>query len=199
LKPYRYVAALVVALAVICILHFARLTSNQAVTLAEENALLKEEIGELTKRSTELDAAYKMQVDLLSRQVKELQDGQQALRDRTEFLDRGSADRPMKQSMTVTAYDLSYQSCQKVPSDPEYGITASGQKVKEWHTAAAGSALPFGTKIYIPYFKDMPNAGMFVVQDRGSAIKDNCIDVYISDSGACRKFGRQRLDVWIVK
>jgi len=40
---------------------------------------------------------------------------------------------------------------------------------------------------------------VFTVQDRGSAVKDNCIDVYIAENAACWKFGRQRLEVWVME
>lgn len=100
--------------------------------------------------------------------------------------------------MRVTAYDLSYASCRKYPDNPEYGITASGIRVKEWHTIAAGPELPFGTKVYIPYFKDKPNKGIFTVQDRGSAIKENCLDVYMSNNKDCKDFGLRYLEVYIL-
>lgn len=111
-------------------------------------------------------------------------------------ISRGSAD---VRKMRVTAYDLSVESCGKLPSHPLYGITASGEPVNEWYTVAAGPELPFGTKVYIPYFREHPNKGIFVVQDRGGAIKSNCIDVYMADGNACREFGVKQLDVWILE
>ncbi len=110
-------------------------------------------------------------------------------------ISRGSVD---VRRMRVTAYDLSVESCGKLPSHPEYGITTSGEPVKEWYTVAAGPELPFGTKVYIPHFKDKPNGGMFVVEDRGGAIKRNCIDVYMADGKACEAFGVKMLDVYVL-
>ena len=104
-----------------------------------------------------------------------------------------------KSRMKVTAYDLSYESCQKYPSSPAYGITASGEKVKEWRTIATGKQIPFGTKVYIPYFKDYPNEGIFIAEDRGGAIKNNCIDVYMKNNSDAMDFGVQKLDVYILK
>lgn len=98
----------------------------------------------------------------------------------------------------VTAYNLSYQSCQKHPDHPEYGITASGKRVQEWHTIAAGPELKFGTKVYIPYFKDKPNGGVFVVEDRGGAIKNGCLDVYMEDYNECMEFGVRLLEAYIL-
>ncbi|MCX7773376.1 MAG: 3D domain-containing protein [Clostridia bacterium] len=101
-------------------------------------------------------------------------------------------------TMRVKAYDLSYASCKKLPSHPEYGITASGSRVKEWYTVAAGPGIPFGTRIYIPYFKDKPNGGVFVVQDRGNAVKDNCLDVFMQSHKACMQFGVRNLEIYIL-
>lgn len=100
--------------------------------------------------------------------------------------------------MKITAYDLSFESCGKHPDHPAYGITASGEPVKEWFTVAAGKELPFGTKVYLPYFKNKPNKGMFVVKDRGGAIKRNCIDVYMKSYEDCMKFGVKYLEVYIL-
>lgn len=99
--------------------------------------------------------------------------------------------------MRVTAYDLSFASCKKKPDHPEYGITASGEKVQAWHTIAAGPELPFGTKVFIPFFRDKPNKGIFTVEDRGSAIKENCIDVYMESNEDCKNFGLRYLEVYI--
>lgn len=99
----------------------------------------------------------------------------------------------------VTAYDLSYQACGKYPDHPEYGITASGERVKEWHTIAAGPELPFGTRVYLPYFRDKPNRGIFVVKDRGGAVKNGCLDVFINDYDACMEFGVKYLEAYILE
>jgi len=116
----------------------------------------------------------------------------------TYLASRGSVDRVMR-VMRVTAYDLSYDSCGKYPSHPEYGITASGKEVKQWHTVAVGKNMKFGTRIYIPYFRDEPNGGIFVVEDRGGAIGNDCIDIYMSSHSDCMRFGVRYLDVYILE
>src|SRR5690606_32313382 len=102
-----------------------------------------------------------------------------------------------KKRMRVTAY-TEYE-CGKEPDHPEFGITASGNRVEKWFTVAAGPELPFGTVVYIPYFKDCENNGIFVVEDRGGAIRRNCIDVYIPDQKMVDEFGCKWLDVYVVK
>ena len=98
----------------------------------------------------------------------------------------------------VTAYTLAEDECGKAPSHPAYGITASGNRVVPWRTIAAGSGLPFGTKIYLPHFKDYPNKGVFIVEDRGGAIDATNIDVYFEDYQEAIKFGRRKLVGYII-
>ena len=77
------------------------------------------------------------------------------------------------------------------------GITASGAKASEWYTVAAGSCYPIGTVIYIPYFKDKPNGGWFVVQDRGGAISSNRLDIYMGTHSGALQFGRRNLTCYV--
>lgn len=66
-----------------------------------------------------------------------------------------------------------------------------------WYTVAAGSGYKLGTVIYIPYFANKPNGGWFVVQDRGGAISNNRIDVYMGTYNECISFGRRNLECYI--
>lgn len=102
---------------------------------------------------------------------------------------------PIVKTLNASAYTAS--TCDKLPSHPAYGITASGSKVKEWYTVAAGKSYPMGTVIYIPALKDKPNGGWFVVQDRGGAIKDNKLDIYMGTYNECIQFGRKNLECYI--
>jgi 3D (Asp-Asp-Asp) domain-containing protein len=60
--------------------------------------------------------------------------------------------------------------------DPVY--TASGEQA-EAGTIAADGSIPFGTRFYIPELDYIREDGIFTVQDRGSAIKGNTIDVFL--------------------
>ena len=77
------------------------------------------------------------------------------------------------------------------------GITASGAPASTWYTVAAGSCYPMGTVIYIPYFKDKPNGGWFVVQDRGGAISSNRLDIYMGSHSQALQFGRHELTCYV--
>lgn len=75
--------------------------------------------------------------------------------------------------------------------------TSCGATASSWYTVAAGSAYPVGTVIYIPYFANKPNGGWFVVQDRGGAITNNHLDVWMDSMGECLSFGRRSLECYI--
>jgi 3D (Asp-Asp-Asp) domain-containing protein len=167
--------------------------------LQAELLVLKKEISDLSKQNK----SYQEQIDELTQGLNEYRrivDEQNEtlfeLQDKTDFLSRGEEQRPIKQTMYVTAYWEG--SCGKAPDDPLYGITASGERVKEWYTIAAGPELPMGTVVYIPYFKDKPNGGYFVVKDRGGAIDNGDLDIYMTSAEECFKHGVKYLDVYII-
>lgn len=102
------------------------------------------------------------------------------------------------QTMRVSMYTLSYECCGKYPDHPEYGLTASGAYVQEGYTVAAGPSIPFGTRIYIPALEYLNGTGVFVVQDRGGAIGDDCIDVYVGDYSQAVNWGAPWIEVQIL-
>lgn len=77
------------------------------------------------------------------------------------------------------------------------GITSSGARAKEWYTVAAGSGYPIGTVIYVPALANKPNGGWFVVEDRGGAISNNRIDIYMGSHASAIAFGRRNLECYI--
>lgn len=99
---------------------------------------------------------------------------------------------PVVKTFNTSAYCSCAKCCGKTT-----GITSSGAKASSWYTLAAGKSYPIGTVIYIPYFKDKPNGGWFVVQDRGGAISNNRIDVYMGSHGQALQFGRRSLECYV--
>ena len=89
-----------------------------------------------------------------------------------------------------------YCSCAKCTGKTN-GITSSGAHAKEWHTVAAGSGYPIGTVIYVPALANKPNGGWFVVEDRGGAISNNRIDIYMGSHSSALQFGRKTLECYI--
>jgi len=54
-----------------------------------------------------------------------------------------------------------------------------------------------GTVIYIPALKDKPNGGWFVVQDRGGAISNSKLDIYMGSHSSALQYGRRNLEAYI--
>jgi 3D (Asp-Asp-Asp) domain-containing protein len=97
-----------------------------------------------------------------------------------------------KRYYTITYYTNGYESTQKKAGDNGYGITASGTKATAGRTIAAPESIPFGTKVYIE------GIGTRVVEDRGGAIADGHIDVFVNDVNTARSLGKQTLLVEIL-
>lgn len=97
--------------------------------------------------------------------------------------------------LEVTAYTAGYESTGKQPWDPGYGITYSGVRAQQGRTVAAGPDIPLGTKLFIPALADWPNGGLFTVEDRGGAISNAHLDIYLEDCSQARRWGRQHLEV----
>ena len=94
--------------------------------------------------------------------------------------------------MNASAYCSCMSCCGKTN-----GITASGAKASSWYTLAAGKGIPIGTIVYIPALSNTPNGGWFVVQDRGGAISNNRIDIYMNSHGEAINFGRRNLQCYL--
>jgi 3D (Asp-Asp-Asp) domain-containing protein len=99
---------------------------------------------------------------------------------------------PVTRTLNASSYDACVACCGKTN-----GITSSGAKATPWYTVAAGRGLPIGTIIYIPSLASKPNGGWFIVQDRGGAISDSKIDIYVSTHSEALKFGRKNLKAYI--
>lgn len=102
---------------------------------------------------------------------------------------------PIVKTLNASAYTAS--TCGKKPTDKGYGKTASGAMASAWYTVAAGKGYPMGTVIYIPSMKNKPNGGWFVVQDRGGAISNNKLDIYMNTYNECIQFGRRNIECYI--
>lgn len=95
-------------------------------------------------------------------------------------------------SMNASAYCACVNCCGKTN-----GITASGASATPWYTLAAGRGVPIGTIVYIPSLSHTANGGWFVVQDRGGAISNNRIDIFMGSHGEAIQFGRKNLECYL--
>ena len=84
----------------------------------------------------------------------------------------------------------------KYTSSGEYEWSLFTEDVVEV-TEIAGKGYAMGTILYIPYFANCPNGGWFIVQDRGGAISNNKLDVYMNSYSECTAFGRRNLECYI--
>lgn len=93
------------------------------------------------------------------------------------------------QIFTVTAYDLSIQSCAKSRGSKGYGVTATGFDLKghTWDSARVISVdprvIPLGSRVRLEFISDKYKKynSVYTAQDTGSAIKGNKIDFFIGD------------------
>lgn len=99
---------------------------------------------------------------------------------------------PMVKNFNTSAYCACVKCCGK-----SNGITSSGVKASSWCTLAAGKAYPVGTIIYIPSLSNKPNGGWFIVQDRGGAISNNKLDIYMGTHSQALQFGRRNLECYV--
>ena len=99
---------------------------------------------------------------------------------------------PKVVTLNTSAYCACYKCCGKTN-----GITASGKKASPWYTVAAGSGYPIGTIIYIPALSGTANGGWFEVQDRGGAISNSKLDIFMGSHSEALQFGRRNLQCYI--
>ena len=91
-------------------------------------------------------------------------------------------------TMVLTAYTKSDKGMNS------RGVTASGVLVQEGVTIAAPPDVPFGSKIYIPALNRT-----FTVTDRGGAIREDRLDLFMKSREKAIAFGKQRLEVVITR
>jgi 3D (Asp-Asp-Asp) domain-containing protein len=101
-------------------------------------------------------------------------------------------EEPVWQTFEVTSYTSGPESTGKRPGDAGYGITASGEHVRENYTLACPPSMAFGTRL------EIEGVGERVCTDRGGAIKEGRLDIYIAELKEARQFGRQRLEVRVI-
>lgn len=86
-------------------------------------------------------------------------------------------------------------SCGKKPSDPTYGITASGKPAIPYHTVAVDpSVIPLGASVAVDYGDGVLH--YYFAEDTGGAIKGKHIDVYLENCTDCYDMGVKNVAVW---
>jgi len=101
--------------------------------------------------------------------------------------------------MIATAYDLSYESCGKLPGDKYYGIAATGMPVRRGVVAVDPRVIPYYSRLYIEAPDGSWVYGYAVAGDTGSAIKGNKIDLFMENATEVKNFGRRKAKVYILE
>lgn len=102
----------------------------------------------------------------------------------------------------ATAYCLCKKCCGKSPSNPNYGVTASGLRIIPGQgmkvVASDPSVIPLGTKVYIQGLYGAKDYGYATVADTGSAIKNLKIDLYMDTHQMALNWGVKTVRVYIL-
>ncbi|QAR52059.1 hypothetical protein BAE_04290 [Bacillus aerophilus] len=128
-----------------------------------------------------------------NQRIKTLESEVKALKKPTKHVVKRKQKTPkLAQTYEVTAYTNGAESTGKSAGDPDYGVTASGARTKTGHTIACPPSMAFGTRLNIE------GIGVRTCEDRGGAIKEGHIDLYVAGVAEAQAFGRQRLKAEII-
>ena len=78
------------------------------------------------------------------------------------------------------------------------GVTGSGVHTRRGMVAVDPRRIPLGSSIHVRGLKGVRD-GIYAATDTGARVRDNEIDVFIPDCRAAKAFGRQRVQVRIVR
>ena len=117
-----------------------------------------------------------------------------------QFIATSRGDTRFKKAITMsaTAYDATFESTGKNPGDKYYGITRSGTQVRPGVVAVDPKVIPLGTKLYVKSLDGSKDYGFASAEDTGGAIKGNKIDLYFEDPADVKKYGRRKVEVYIL-
>jgi len=101
--------------------------------------------------------------------------------------------------LEATAYCACYDCCGKYPGNKWYGITATGTRAKVGTIAVDPRVIPLGTKVYVEGLYGAKNYGYATAEDTGGAIKGQIIDLYFNTHRETINWGRQQVNVYILK
>lgn len=171
----------------------------------ERHAAQQREIQELKDQNK----ALKLKLEEMNNNLNGTQESVQAAHERLERLQeevsRGAA---RSMNVTVTAYDLSPQSCGKAPGSAGYGITATGISLAGHSLESARaiavdpSVIPLGSKVRIKFRdEDMKQYnGIYTAVDTGGAINGNHIDLFAGEGSydLCMAIGRREARITVL-
>jgi 3D (Asp-Asp-Asp) domain-containing protein len=157
-----------------------------------ENEELKVKVKEKTDIIKTKDNEIKSEIaikDKLANRNSELASRNEGLNKDLSVLsdiDKFKQKLKIAETFKITAYDLSFASCEKYPNDLGYGMTFGGYNLrgKNWKSARMVAAdmnvLGLGTLIYIQFINSYEKySGVYMVGDKGGGVIGNHIDLFI--------------------
>jgi len=114
---------------------------------------------------------------------------------RSQYIMIETDEKPESMEFIVTAYDLSFNSCQKSRGSKGYGITASGFDLRG-HTIDSARVIsvdpdiiPLGSKVKLTFKEDKYKKynNIYTALDQGGLIKGKKLDLFIGDNIWSRK------------
>ena len=109
---------------------------------------------------------------------------------RKQYIIVKTDEKPEPMEFIVTAYDLSFNSCQKSRGSKGYGITSSGYDLRG-HTIDSArvistdpSIIPIGSKVRLTFKEDKYKKydNIYTALDKGGLIKNQRIDLFVGDN-----------------
>lgn len=101
------------------------------------------------------------------------------------------------ENVTLTHYCICEKCCGKSPDDPSYGITASGRKATPYVSVAVDpDVIPLGSDVLVDYGDS--DIKYYRADDTGGAVKNNHIDLCVSDHQEALNLGVKTVTVWVV-
>lgn len=164
--------------ALICIFLIALLFTERAESTDSETEISKNEQTYIEEISL-----LKTQISTLEKELKEAQELKDVLSDSSYIGE-----------FEVSYYTAGFESTGKNPGDKGYGITKSGEPVKENYTAATDwTILPKNTIFYIE------GVGIRVSKDEGYDIKGEKIDVFEPIYEVAMENGRHKAKIYVIE
>lgn len=97
----------------------------------------------------------------------------------------------------ATAYTAAPDECGRSYDDPNFGITASGEFVREGFIAVDPNLIPLHSLVYIEGAGRFD--GFYEAKDTGGAVKGNRIDIYVPDKATAFEFGKRNVTVYVLR
>ncbi len=170
--------------------------------------------SEVKKISDGKDGLKEVTYEVIKEDGKEVSrfivDEKITLEPRSEIIEKGidklyvtSRGKPFRYKemiyMKSTAYDLSVESCGKLPGEPGYGITFSGTKARPGVIAVDPRVIPLGSKVYVESTDGTRDYGFAIAEDTGSAIKGNRVDIFIGDRSSALRYGVRNVRIYVIE